>query len=136
MRRAILGLAAAVFMGVGAAAADPPRTPVEALVGLANAELYVCGLNFELALAGGPNGEAGRCVADKREALAGEYEKAKAQFAKQPRSLELLKDFYAAWRTSLDALAPRPGESRGFYVIRREAVEASLKARGERLLLE
>jgi len=65
----------------------------------------------------------GTCIKKGREEVKKLYPAALAKVSKNPNATKILKDYYAAWLTSFDAVMPQSSDTKRGYQLRQESMD-------------
>jgi len=143
MRSVLFVLAVFLFLASVNSQAQPASDgSVDTLIKSANGSIAVCKLkamreqieadsektnarfrNQPVPMDGPSFKETEKCIGQEKEKLASIYKAFTAQYEKKPQALQSGRQYFAAALTSLETVAPKPGERSRQYEARQDANE-------------
>lgn len=123
--------------------AEEKQTPTDAFRGATQYHILICKIKTQTELNKVELGESANaiepiaaCIKEGRAGAKKAYQPALSKVSKNPAAAKLLKDYYAAWLTSLEGVMPQPSETKLRYSQRLEASEAKYDEIWNRLAVE
>jgi hypothetical protein len=131
LRLVILSVACLVTLS---AHADDRQTPTYVFRGQTQYEIVKCQTEEKIAAnkaeLGSDDGfnEVGSCIVKAKTEARKDFAPALKSVSKNVTATKLLKDYYATWITAIDAVIPRPEETKEKYSARQAAQEEKYEA--------
>jgi len=138
-------LRSAILLALATTCVTPASGSVACKKGLAPAEDFACNANITFAICklkaqiaelSGSYDEVSKCIAQWKKDIKPVYEAAKKKTATNPDASKALKDLYAYWLASMDALIPSPGETKGHYEAKLQERDQGIADRATKLTTE
>jgi hypothetical protein len=114
-----------------------PKDPVSDFACNSTATFVICKLKVELGLLkNSPVAETFACIDEYKQPMRSGFEKAKGELKRNKEAMSALKELYAYWLTSMDALSTDSEERQIDYKRRTQERAEGLKQRSNKLKIE